>query len=463
MLRIKNMDMTGGPLLSSIVRYAFPIMLASLVQTLFNAADLAVLGSFASTVAVAAVGATAPIVGLLVNSVIGLSNGTNVILSRAIGAGHEQRAKRVVGSTLVLSVSVGLLFAVVGVAAAPWFLQITACDPACLADARTYLSMYFLGVPFIMLYNFGAAILRVSGDSQRPLYYMIACGLLNLALNVVLCLLLPQKVVAVAAATVASQLLGSVLVVRRLMRTEGPCRLDLRHISFSLREMLQIVRIGLPSAFNTALYSISNLQIQAAVNSFGPASTAGGAAAAQVESIVSSFNVAMSASTLAFLGQNLGAGNRERVKKTFVYNLAISFSCGLVLGVGLYLMGAPILDIFVPNDALAEQTIAFGLVRMRHILAIQCIASLNGVLVSAVQAFGYPTLPMINSVVTVLLFRVFWMGVVYPALPMGPDPVKNSVNLYACYPWSWSLSLAVNITLFAVIYVRYRRGRVKAV
>lgn len=463
MLRIKTMDMTRGPLLSSILLYAFPIMLASLVQTLFNAADLAVLGNFSSTVAVAAVGATGPIVGLLVNSIIGLSNGTNVILSRAIGAGHEQRAKRVVGSTLVLAVSVGVLFAAIGIAASPWFLKITACDPVYMDDARTYLSMYFLGIPFIMLYNFGAAILRVSGDSQRPLYYMIACGLLNVGLNVVLCLVLSQKVIAVAAATVASQMLGSFLVIRRLMHTEGPCRLNLRRLSFSLGEMLQIVKIGLPSAFNSALYSISNLQIQAAVNSFGPASTAGGAASAQIESVAMSFTNAMSAAALAFLGQNLGAGNRERVKKTFVYNLTISFLCGLVLGVGLYLMGVPLLSIFVPNDALAEQTIAFGLVRMQYILALYCIAGLNGVLVAAVQAFGYPILPMINSIVTVLLFRVFWMGVVYPALPFGPDPVKNSVNLYACYPWSWSLSLAVNITLFTVIYVRYRRGRVKAV
>lgn len=463
MLRTKPVDMTKGALLSSIAIYAFPIMLASLVQTLFNAADLAVLGNFSSTVSVAAVGATGPIVGLLVTSVIGLSNGTNVILSRAIGAGHTARAQRVVGSTVVLALAVGVLFGVIGIVCAPWMLTVTDCDASYMADAQLYLTLYFIGIPFIMLYNFGAAILRVSGDSQRPLVYMIACGGLNVVLNIVLCLILPQKVAAVAIATVASQLLGAVLVLWRLIRTEGVCRLDLRHLSFSFRELWQIVKVGIPSAFNTALYCISNLQIQAAINAFGPASTAGNAATAQIEGVAASFTTAIQASTLAFLGQNLGAGNRERVRKTFLYHLILGFSGGLVLGVGLYLLGVPLLDIFVPNDALAAETIRFGLVRMQHVLAIYFIAGLNGVLVAAVQAFGYPILPMINSIVTVLLFRVVWMSWIYPVLPTGPDPVQNSVNLYACYPWSWSLSLAVNILLFTVIYLRYRRGRLKTV
>ena len=463
LLRTRTVDPTRGPLLSSFLIFTIPIAISSLIQVLFNAADLAVLGAFGSTLSVAAVGATGPIVSLLVHSIVGLASGTNILLARALGAGDRARSQRIVGTSVVMSVAVGTLFAVIGILCAPAFLRLTACDPLCSDDARLYMSIYFAAVPAVLVYNFGASILRVSGDSSRPLYYMLASGALNVILNLILCVLLPQKVAAVAIATLVSQVLGAVLVLRRLSRMEGPCRLDIRHISFHMRELGNILRAGLPGAFNTALYSISNLQIQAAINSFGPASTAGSAAAGQLEGVASSITSSVHAAALAFVGQNLGANNRERVKQSLRVALLIGTLAGLVLGVGGYLIGRPLLDLFVPNDELAEQTIAFGMVRLAHILAIYFIAGANGVLNSATQAFGYPTLPMLNSIVTVLLFRFFWMGLVYPRLPFGADAVVNSVNLYACYPWSWSLSLLVNIGIFTVVYGRYRRGKLRAV
>ena len=252
-MRNKTVNFTEGKILPSIVQYTIPLILSSLMQLFFSAADLAVLGNFDTSIdssAIGAVGATGSIVALLVSSVIGLSGGTNVLLSRAVGAKNDDRAQDVVGTSIILSVVAGIVMMTVGYCSARWFLNITACPENCYSGALTYLYIYFAAAPAILIYNFGSAIIRVSGDSHSPFVYILTSGVVNVVLNFVLCLMLEQKVAAVAIATLASNLLGMCLVIRHLLKIKtGACRVDIRRLSFSWKELGNIFVLGLPTAF----------------------------------------------------------------------------------------------------------------------------------------------------------------------------------------------------------------------
>ena len=461
MFKSSNVDIINSPIRKSVIRYSLPIIFASLIQVLFNAVDLAVLGWFDKTPdssGIGAVGATGAIIALLVNSAIGLSSGTNILLARSIGSGDVPRSKRIVNTSLLLALAGGVLIGAIGIISGEWFLTATKCPDNCYTGALTYLDLYFAASPAVFVYSFGSAIIRVSGDSQRPLYYMIWSGLLNVIMNVVLCLLLDNKVAAVGVATLASQLLGAVLVIIHLLRIGGACHLELKEIRFSFPEFKKIMVTGLPGAFNSALYSISNLQIQSAINSFGSSAVAGNSASAQIEGLAASCTNAFGTSALTFVGQNVGAGKRERVKQSVSFSTLVSVGITLCISAVALIFRVPLLRIFLPSDALA---VSFAEVRMFSILSLFWMAAINSVLSCAIQAFGYPTLPMINSIVTVLLFRVLWMGAIYPNLPVTDNPVSNIFNLYACYMVSWTLSLIACATIFSVIYSRYKNGKMK--
>lgn len=443
-LKRKDIDATQGPILKNFIIYAIPLAIGNIIQTLFNAADMMVLGNFATSVAVASVGATAAIVSLLVNTFIGLSAGTQVILSRAFGGRDRNKIQKTVGTSLTIAVVLGVLLTVIGLLCANWFLDITNCPADCYDGAEVYLRLYFLSVPFILIYNYGAAIIRVSGDTSRPLIYLILSGALNVVLNFVLCLLLTEKVAAVAIATIASQVLGAVLVVARLIKIDNDCRLTRESLRFDFGIFGKVMGIGIPCALSSSLYSISNLQIQSAINSWGSSATAANTAAASLEGWAASFTGAVGTTSLTFIGQNIGARNADRVKRTFFLGLIIGFSIGLTLGLGLYFIGEPLLGLYVADDALA---IEYGMIRMRHILALYFIAGLNSVLGTVIQSFGYSFLNMTNSIFSVLLLRVFWMTFIYPNY-------ETLECLYLCYSVSWSLILAINVGMVVAILPR---------
>ena len=460
----RNVDFIEGKLLSSIIYYTVPLIFASLVQMFFNAADLAVLGNFDTSPdssAVGAVGATGSIVALLVSSIVGLSGGTNVLLSRAVGAKNEKRSQEIIGTSLILALVLGIVMLVVGFLSARWFLDITACPSNCYNGALTYLYIYFAATPAILVYNFGAAVIRVSGDSRSPFIYILISGVLNVVLNFILCLVLTEKVAAVAIATLASNVLGMVLVIRHLLKLkDGLCRVDIRNLCFSRKELGNIFVIGLPTAFTSAIYSISNLQVQGAINAFGSSVVAGNSASAQIENVLNSVASSFATTAMVFVGQNVGAEKPERVKGTIVRCAAMNVGMALVLGYTLLALGKYPIKIFVPGD---EVAIAVALLRMSCLLTIFFTCALDCVLSFSMRAFGYSMLPMINSMVTVVGFRVFWMSVVYPQLPTVGDPAKDIFNVYLCYMISWVLSMLVQIALFAVVYSRYRQGKGKKV
>lgn len=448
-----EIDILNGPLVRSILLYSLPVMIGSLIQVLFNAADTIVLGNMADMNAVSSVGATGPIVALLVNSFIGLSGGTNVILARVLGEKKDDEVKACVDTSIVFSFVMGVAIAIFGFFFSHRFLVWTSCPEECLEGATLYLRLYFLSVPAIMIYNFGAAIIRVSGDTQRPLYYLIASGLLNVLMNILFCAILTQKVAAVAIATLASQVLGAVLVMVQLCRAKGACSFHFRGFRFDPKMLRRILRIGIPGAVNSSLYSISNLQIQSAINAWGPAAIAGNTAAASVEGMVASFTNALHVAALAFIGQNIGVGNRERVKKSIWFCYFFGIGLGLLLGLGLTALGRPILNLYIPGE---EDAIACGIIRMHHILAFYAIASMSGLYGSALQAFGYPSQPMICGIVFVLVFRVIWMSFVYPSF-------HSLESLYICYTISWILNDLAHMVCFIIAYRKYCKGYTRRV
>ncbi|MBQ8719598.1 MAG: MATE family efflux transporter [Clostridia bacterium] len=449
MFRKKDVDITAGRLLPSILAFAAPVIIGSMVQNLFNAVDIIVLGQFADAQAVASVGVTSPIVNLIVLSFVGLSAGAGVLIARFIGAQDGVRVKKTVSTALITAFALGLLIGVVGVAFSKQMLLAVGCPENCLADATLYMQIYLAGAPAIMLYNFGASIIRVSGDSERPLYYLIAAGLLNGGMNVVLCLILTQKVIAVAVATTASQILGAILVIIHLFRSKSDCSLDIKALTFDRDIFLKILMYGLPSALNTSLYAISNLQIASAINSFGEAFISGNTAAASLESFISSITGGFGVAALTFVGQNIGAGNQLRVRNTIFVGAATSFAITAAASLLLRLLSHQALSLYIPGE---EVAIGYGTIRVSLVLSFYFIPAINAILGNSLQAFGYSILSMLNNIVAVLGFRIIWMFFVYP---QSPTPEM----LYLCYPISWSISVLMQIIVLLIVYARYRKGK----
>ena len=454
MLKIKNVDMIHGNLLRAIIQYTIPVILIGLVQSLFNAVDIMVLGAMADTNAVASVGATTSIIHLLVNTFFGISAGAKVVLARLLGKGEEERIARTVSTSMLAALAIGFVAGMLGFFLSPLFLNITLCPQECYGDALIYMRLYLISAPVIMIYNFGSAILSVSGDSQRPLYYMLFSGGMNVVLNFVLCATMQQKVAAVAIATAVSQLLGAVLVVVRLVRMSGVCKLDLKKLVWDNSAFGKIMANGVPIGLSTALYPIANLQIQAAVNSFGPSVMAGNSAISSIEGIVSTIaNSAWGTSAGVFVGQNLGAQNKKRVKDSIFWCLLMASSIGMLLGGLATIFSRPLLMLYVSDEA----AIVAGQTRMMYTLLPHAIAAITGVLANTIQAFGYSIICTINSIVSVLLFRIFWMNVIYPINPTFD-------MLCRCYLVSWMLVLVVNIIFTLYLYnAKLKKGTIKEI
>ena len=446
-LKRRNIDATKGPILSQFILFALPIAIGGIIQTLFNAADMIVLGNYASSVQVASVGATTVIISLLIQTCIGLSGGAQVVLSQSFGEGEPERIRKASNTTLWIAVVLGIAVTAVAIPVSEPLLRITKCPAECIEDAAIYLKIYFAASPAIMIYNYGGAIIRSSGDSQRPLYYLIASGVLNVVLNFILCIVLPRKVMAVAIATLASQILGAVLVIIHLIKTDAPCKLTLKDVMPDGGMLSKILILGLPSALNSALYPISNMQIQSAINSFGYSATAGNAAATSIEGFVFCFNGAMGTAALTFVGQNYGAKKPERIRETVRKGLLVAVATGFVLGYLCLFLGRFALKAYLPEDA---EAISYGMVRFKYLMTVFFITTLGNILSNTLGAFGYPVLAMINSLVSVIGLRMVWMAFVFPLSP-------TYETLFLCYTVSWTLSALVISLMFAIVYPRKLR------
>lgn len=433
--RSQKIDATTGNLWKSIVLYTVPLILGTIVQTCFNAIDLIILGNMADSNAVASVGATTNITYLVVNSFIGIAGGAKIILAHLFGARDSVQIKRTVDTTMITALALGIIVAAVGVPFAPSILRMTNCPEECFTGAVYYIRIYVASSPAILLYNFGSAVLTASGDSRRPLYYIIISGFANIMLNIVLCLVLPQKVIAVAVATMVSQIISAFLVIRRLCMMDGEGRLVPKTIQFHPYAFKKLMSQGLPLALNTALYPFANLQVQSAINTFGVSAIAGNSACNTLEGIPGAFATAFGSTTTVFMGQNIGAAKKDRVNKSFLYCLATTCIIGLILGVSIYLTGRFWLSFFLPED---PEGIEFAMVRAFFVILFYPIANINNVLSAAIQSHGYALYTSISSIFCVCGFRLIWMWFVYPLF-------GTFEMLIGCFLVSWFLLLAFNL------------------
>ena len=451
----KKVDATQGPLLKLIFSFAIPLMLTTIAQDLFNIADKAVLGNMAGNTAVAAVGATGTITSLIINGAVGLSTGTSIVLARFIGQKNEKNIRTTIDTALLTSVMLGVIVAVAGVILAPFFLTATNCPKECYDGALLYIRIYISAAPFTLLYNYSAAILRTLGDTQRPLMYIITGGIVNVVLNVILCLILPQKVAAVAIATVASKIISAFLATRRLCRLEDSTRVSIPKMRFDLKSFALIFRFGIPVSVSNMILPFANLQIVSAINSFGVDAVAGFSASSSAGSIIGAIAAGFGSATTTFMGQNIGAKNVDRVKKSFWYSLGLNVLISGALGVLVFLSGRFWIGLIIGFDATAA--IEYGMIRMFYVTLFMFISAANRSFNGALQAFGYPFLTSVSNIVFSLGFRILWMQLIYPK-----SPTFSMIN--ACFTVSWTLNMIFYGIFFACVYTRYvKKGICKTI
>lgn len=452
-MRTKRIDMLEGPVFKNLVLYSLPIVFSGILQILFNAADLAVVGQFAGTAATAAVGATGSFISLVVNTVMGLSSGVNVTLARAIGAGDRNKTSDIVHTAMTVSLISGVIVGIIGASLSSFAMEITKCPAESFDKAVAYLLIYFAGSPAIFIYNFGAAILRTKGDTKRPLFFLIIAGITNVLLNLLFVLAFGMDADGVALATTISQYIAAFLTVKCLSVQEDATRLFMNKLRVIKAEFIGIVKYGLPSGLTNAMYSFANIQIQSAINKFGASAVAGNSAAGSLEGFIASTYAAMNAASVAFVGQNIGAGNKARIKKIIFVCLIVSISAALILGWGMFLIGEPLFKIYVPKDVKA---IEIAGIKAGIMFTTYFVLAASQNLGAVSQAFGYSMHITVISILGIFGLRTVWMNTVVKAFP------KDIEAVFWCYPASWALILIANGVVLAVAYRRYmKRGYIK--
>ncbi len=452
MRRLKSVDMLEGPIFRSLIIYALPIMLSGILQILFNAADLAVVGNFAGTDATAAVGATGAFISLIVNTVMGLAIGVNVILARAIGAKDGKKVSDIVHTAITVAIFAGIIVGAVGMALSPLAMQITKCPPDALDKAIAYLFIYFAGAPAVFVYNFGSAILRTKGDTRRPLNFLMLAGILNVILNLIFVTVFNMDADGVALATTFSQYLGAFLTVRCLMKQEDEARLDVRSLRIVKGELSGIIKYGLPSGLTSAAYSLSAIQIQSAINGFGSSAVAGNSAISSLEGFIMSSYNAMGSAAVAFVGQNIGAGKKERIKKVILLCIVTALIFTVVLSYGMLLIGKPLYKIYIPND---ERALEIAATKAGIMFTLYFILAASQNLGAISQAFGYSLHITVISLIAIFGVRTVWMQLIFPRIP-------KIETIFWCFPFTWVLIAVANGAVLLYAYKIYmKKGRIR--
>lgn len=439
-----NRSMLDGPLFSNIILYTIPIILTSVLQLLFNAADLVIVGRYCGSISVAAVGATGSIINLLVNFFIGLSVGTGVTVAQAIGAHNDDEVHRTVHTALPSAFASGICLTVVGVVFCESFLKLMGTPDNVLSLSAVYMRIYFSGITFTMVYNFCASILRAAGDTKSPLIFLTIAGVINVVLNIIFVTQFNMNVAGVALATAISQGVSAILVVIALMRREDSCRLMLGKLRFYKTQLLKIIRIGLPAGIQSSLFSISNVIIQSSVNSFGEVFMSGSAAAGNIEGFVYVVMNAFHQTALNFIGQNMGAKQHTRVKKTLWLCLASVFAAGVIVGFFAYFFGESLLSIYITDSA---EAISYGMIRLAYICLPYCLCGLMDVCTGALRGMGSSIPPMVISILGVCGIRIFWIYTIF-IIPRFHTPEC----LFFSYTVSWVTTFIIQIIAFFIVY-----------
>ena len=434
--------MCEGAILPKMLKFAVPLMLSSILQLLFNAADVVVVGKFAGDNALAAVGCTGSLINLLCNLFMGLSVGANVMVARHYGAKQEDELRKSVHTAMVLSVLGGLILTVVGVLFTEGILGLMKTPDEVLPLAALYLRIYFFGMIPNMVYNFGSAVLRAVGDTKRPMYFLSFAGVINVILNLIFVIKFEMGVAGVAIATVISQTISATLVVICMMKEKGAIKLVLKELGIDKKELIAILRIGLPAGMQGCIFSLSNVVIQKSINGFGSIAVSGSSAAANLEGFVYVSMNAFHQATLSFMSQNYGAGKYDRLKKITFAGLFCVTITGLTLGNMEYFLGKVLLGIYTSSESVIEA----GLIRLSIICTTYCLCGVMDVMVGALRGLGYSFVPMIVSLCGVCGIRLVWLFTVFEM------PEYHKIEMvYISYPISWTATFAIHFVSYLVI------------
>lgn len=448
MSRKYEMDMCHGPLFKKLIVFALPLMLSGILQLLFNAADIIVVGRFSGSEALAAVGSTSSLINLLVNLFIGISIGGNVLMARYIGAQDYKNARETLHTAVCISLYGGILMIFVGILLARPLLEMMGTPADVINLSVLYMRIYFVGMPAFILYDFGAAMLRAVGDTKRPLYFLTIAGCVNVVFNLFFVIVLHMGVAGVALATIIAQGISAILIILCLVRSEGVLQLSRSEIKLHKDKVKQMLRIGLPAGLQGIIFSISNVLIQSSINSFGSLVMAGNTAASNIEGFVYTSMNAIYQTSLSFTSQNMGARQYKRVDTILFECVGIVSIVGLVLGLGAFLLGHPLLSIYTSS----EEVISYGIARLSVVSASYFLCGIMDTLVGSLRGIGYSLMPMFVSLTGACLFRIIWIYTVFQVF-------HTQFSLYISYPISWILTLCAHLICYLVVRKRAFRKR----
>lgn len=450
MSKVKNkqMDMIHGPMFYKILFFALPLAASSILQQLFNSADVAVVGRFAGSAALAAVGGNSPVINLLINMFVGLSIGANVIIANFIGQGREDKVKEAVHTVMSVALISGVSLLVIGIIIAKPILLMINTPSEVINLAVLYLRIYFLGMPFVMVYNFGAAILRSTGETRKPLYCLIISGIINILLNLLLVIVFHLSVAGVAIATVIADGVSAFLVVYFLSHSDDAIRLNIRELSLNKEIVVKVIKIGAPAGLQGVVFSLSNVFIQSAINGFGTHAMAGSSAGLNYEYFTYYMINAFNQTAVTFTSQNYGAKDLERCKRAFRISLVTGMTLTLVMS--FIFVGAT--DFFAgiyTNDPVA---IKYAIIRMKHVTLLECLTGVYEISGGALRGMGHSLLPALLTVIGSCGFRVVWLYTVFKVVP-------TFTMLMNVYPVTWVITGTMVMTSYLIIRKRIEAGQ----
>lgn len=441
-----ELDMTNGGIFGKMIVFTIPIVLTGLLQLLYNAADIAVVGRFSGKEALAAVGAAGPLTNLFLNFFMGLATGSNILLANAYGEANKQKISDTVHTATLLSAICGILVGVIGFFASKPLLILMKTPSDAIELSALYMKIIFLGMPALLVYNFGAAMLRAIGDTKRPLYILVFTGIVNVVLNLIFVIIFNMSVAGVAIATIVSQYLSAIFVLRCFLKSEESYRLIPQKLKITKKTLYKILAYGIPGGIQGTVFSLSNSIIQSAVNSFGSVAVAGNSVAANIEGFIYTSVNSVTQATLSFTGQNFGAGKPDRIKKIFLYSCYISMAVGGFLSVIALVFGSPLSRIYTTSPEVVD----FAILRMTYICPTYIFCALMDVAVGSLRGMGKALTSMISCISGVCGIRIMWVFTVFKLFPTLPV-------LYTSYAVSWIGTSAILIFAFVISFNKLKK------
>lgn len=436
-----EMDLCTGSLWKKIFMFSVPLMFTNILQVVFNMSDLAVVGNFVGPIALGAVGSTSILVTLFTGVLIGLAGGINAVTALFIGSGNKTELKQTVHTAALISLAAGVLITVLGIAFSRPILTLMHTKDELINDAVLYLRIYLLGMPALGLYNFGNAVLSASGDTKRPLYYLSFAGVLNVLLNLFFVIVCKMGVAGVAVTSILSQYLSAVLILRVLFKSSAAFSLQLKELRITPDKAGRILKIGIPSAFQYALFAIANLFVQTGVNSFDHVMVEGNSAAANADPLVYDMMAAFYTACSSFIAQNYGAKKSDRILKSYLICLLYSFVVGLVLGVGLYLLRYPFLSLFTSDTTVVDA----GIRRLSIMALSYSVSAFMDCTIAASRGLGKSIVPTIVVIMGSCVFRIVWIYTIFAHF-------RTIQSLYLLYVFSWTITAIAEIIYFVIVY-----------